>query len=192
MFSPGPRRVAVIINLTLIICGIQICPVGPSQAAPRDSHNLHLPPDHLLLLHNAILHLLLHPISLHLYQHHLPKRILIYGNLLNLGRKSIVPPVRLVNLLVRQEPQNHLLTVIQKDLPEVIHQLDIVSQTNTSTSTERKNVKARNCLNHQIGDIELLQIPVRIVMPLRKTGLTNQTKVQHKDMSLGHVKAGTT
>lgn len=67
-----------------------------------------------------------------------------------------------------------------------------MNQTNTITSTERKNVKVRNYLNQQIGDIELVQIPVRTVMPVRKTGLTNQTEAQEEDMTPGHVKAGTT
>lgn len=73
-----------------------------------------------------------------------------------------------------------------------VHQPDVVSQTNTGPSTERKNVKVKNYLNQQIGDIELVQIPTKTVMPLRKTGLTKQTKTQLEDMTLGHVKAGTT
>lgn len=67
--------------------------------------------------------------------------------------------------------------------PAAVHQADIESQTNTSPSTEWKNVK--NDLNQQIGDIEVVQIP-------RKTGLTKQTKTQDEDMTPGHVKAGTT
>lgn len=153
-----------------------MCPVGPPQAAPRDSHHLHL---------------LLLPLF-HLHQRHLPERILLYGNLLNLGGKSIVPPTPPVTLVRRQKPQKHLLTVIHKNPQEATHQLDIVSQTNTSTSTERKKAKARNSLTHQTGGREQLQIPVRTVTPLRKTGLTNQTKAQREGTTPGHGKAGTT
>ena len=67
-----------------------------------------------------------------------------------------------------------------------------MSRTNTSPSRERKNIKLKNYLKQQIGDIELVQIPARTVMPLRKTGLTKQTKTQGGDMTPGHVKAGTT
>lgn len=97
-----------------------------------------------------------------------------------------------MELMLRQEPQKHLLTVIQKVPQKEIHHPDIVNQTNTIISTERENVKVRNYLNQQIGDIELVQIPVRTVMPVRKTGLTNQTEAQEEDMTPVHVKAGTT
>lgn len=67
--------------------------------------------------------------------------------------------------------------------PAAVHQHDTVSQTNTSPSTERKNV--RKYLNQQIGDIELVQI-------LRKAGCTKQTETWGGDMTPSHVRAGAT
>lgn len=93
------------------------------------------------------------------------------------GKKAVVPPISLA------DPTGN---------PAEVYQPDIVSPTNTSPSTERKNVKVKNYLNQQIGDIEVVQTPAGTVTPLRGTGLTKQTKRQDGDMTPDHVKAGTT
>lgn len=75
--------------------------------------------------------------------------------------------------------------------PPTLHRPDIVSHTNTSPSTERKNVQIKSYLVQWIGDKELVQIPTRKDMPLRKTGPTKQTETQDEDQTPDLVKART-